>query len=343
MKKNITLLSFFSLILICGIFYPMIKFFSKDKAKDLEILAVEKAKSAIKVIIPSFNKALENSDDINLLMNIESVAKIKNITVCFILNKEGKVIIHNNTSEWNTERNSEIYNKAIKKRTEFLQQTSDKNILLFSQPLINNCTLFCMFSIQKAKETAKYWEIKYYTVFSFSALIIAIILHFLSKLFILIPFNKTKKALEHKSVEDIKKGKYNEIADIFVIEREKTARKIELLEGDRENLTDIIEYLQKDFSKDSLAFIILNSLNKVVYARDNTGNILKKNNTERDRHILEISENSNFINIVTKANENPGKEITESFENYVITALSINACNTSNKIVGTIVTTKLKN
>ncbi|MDR0800375.1 MAG: hypothetical protein LBN01_02440 [Endomicrobium sp.] len=132
MKKNIIFLSFLSLIVICGVFYPLIEFLSKDKAKDLEIMAVEKAKSALKVIVPSLNKALENSDDINLLINIESVAKIENITTCFILDKNGKVTIHNNVSEWNTERTSGIYNKAIKQKTEFLQQTSDKDFLLFS-------------------------------------------------------------------------------------------------------------------------------------------------------------------------------------------------------------------
>lgn len=254
------------------------------------------------------------------------------------MDKNGKVIIHNNTSEWNTEINSEIYNKAIKQRTEFLQQTANKNILLFSQPLINDCTLFCMFSIQKARENAKYWNIKYYTVFSFSALIIVILLHFLLKLLILKPFNRIKKALEHKLLEDIKKGKYNEITDIFVSEREKMAKKIEMLEEDRESLNKIIEYLQKNFSKDSLMFIILNSLNKVIYAHDKTGNILKKN-IEKGKHIFEISDNSNLINITVKANENPGKEITESFENYTTTAVSIN---TSDKLAGTIITTKLK-
>jgi len=335
MKKNIVLLSFLSLIVVCGTFYPLVEFLSKNKAKDLEILAVEKAKSAIKVIIPSFNKALENSDDINLLINVESVAKIKNITACFILNKDGKVIIHNNTSEWNTERNSEIYNKAMKQRTDLLQQMPDKNLLLFSEPLINDCMLFCTFSIQKAKETAKYWKIKYYAVFSFFAALIVIILYFLSKLLVLKPFNKTKKALEQKSTEDIKDGKYDEITDIFVTEREKIAKELEILKETKESLSKIIEYLQETSYKDSLALIILNSLNEVVYVYDNTpeGNILKKD-FKKGGHIFEVSGNSNLVNIVTKANKNPGKEIDEIFENHKISAASIDA---GGKAAGTII------
>ncbi|MDR0819954.1 MAG: hypothetical protein LBN19_00205 [Endomicrobium sp.] len=339
MKKNIIFLSFFSLIIICGTFYPLIEFLSKDKAKDLEIMAVEKAKSALKVIVPSFNKALENSDDINLLINIESVAKIENIATCFILDKNGKVIIHNNISEWNTERTSGIYNRAIEQKTQSLQQTpnNNKDFLLFSEPLISDCTLFCIFSVKEAKETSRNWKIKYYTAASSAALLIVIILYFLSKLFILLPFNRIKKSLENnKSNENIKENKYDEITDIFIAEKEKITKKIEILEEDRESLSKIIEYSQETSIKDSSAFIILNSLNRVVYAYDNTGTILKKD-FEKGGHILEISENPNLVKIISKANENPGKEINESFESYTITAVSISA---DGKTVGTIIKIK---
>ncbi|BAV59189.1 hypothetical protein RSTT_609 [Candidatus Endomicrobiellum trichonymphae] len=319
MKKNVIFLSFFSLIIICGIFYPLIEFLSKDKAKDLEIMAVEKAKSALKVIVPSFNKALENSDDINLLINIESVAKIENITTCFILDKNGKVIIHNNVSEWSAERTSRIYNKAIEQKTQSLQQTTNKDFLLFSEPLISDCTLFCIFSVKEAKETSRNWKIKYYTAASSVALLIVIILYCLSKLFILLPFNRIKKSLEN--------NKFNEKI------KEKISKKIKILEEDRESLGKIIEYSQETSIKDSSAFIILNSLNRVMYAYDNTGTILKKD-FEKGVHILEISENPNLVKIISKANENPGKEINESFENYEITAVLISA---DGKTAGTII------
>jgi hypothetical protein len=336
MKKNIIFLSFFSLIIVCGIFYLPTEFLSKDKARDLEIITVEKAKSAIKAIIPYINKSIESSDDINLLTNIESIVKTENITTCFILDKNSKVIIHNNTIEWNTEKNSETYNNAVKQKTELLQQTFDKDLLLFSKPLIKDYTLFCILSIQKAKETARYWKIKYYTAAFFSAVLIVIPLYFLAKLLILMPFNRIKKTLEHKSTEDIKEDEYNEITDIFLTEREKIAKKIKILEEDRESLIKIVEYLQKASIKESSAFIILNSFNGVVFAYDATGNILKKD-FEKDSHILEISKKPELVKIVVKANENPDKEINEIFENYKVAAISIN---TNGKIDGTIINIK---
>jgi hypothetical protein len=301
-KKNIMLLSFFSLIVICGIFYPLVEFLSKDKAKDLRIIAVEKAKSALKVIVPSFNKALENSDDITLLINIESVAKIENIATCFILDKNGKIIIHNDVDKWNAEKTSGIYNRPIEQKAQTLQEAPNKDFLLFSEPLVGDCTLFCISSVKKAKETSRNWKIKYYTVASSTALFIAIILYFLSKLFILLPLNRIKKSSE--------------------AEKEKMTNKIEILEEDRKSLSKIVEYLQEGPIKDSSAFIILNSLSRVVYAYDNTGTILKKD-FEKGKHILEISENPNLIKMISKANENPGKEINESFGSYAATAVSI--------------------
>ncbi|OEG70766.1 hypothetical protein ATZ36_17490 [Candidatus Endomicrobiellum trichonymphae] len=337
MKKNIIFLSFFLLIIICGIFYPLIEFISKDKAKDLEIMAVEKAKSALKVIVPSFNKALENSDDINLLINIESVAKIENITTCFILDKNGKVIIHSNISKWNTERTSRTYNRTIEQKTQSLQQTPNKDFLLFSEPLIGDCTLFCIFSVKKAKEISRNWKIKYYTAASSAALLVVIILYFLSKLFIVLPFNKIKKSLENnKSDENIKENKYDGITNIFMAEKEKITKKIEILKEDRESLSKIIEYSQETSIKDSSAFIILNSLNRVVYAYDNTGTILKKD-FKKGGHILEISENQDLVKTISKANENPGKKINESFESYMISAVSISA---DGKTAGTIIKIK---
>jgi hypothetical protein len=193
MKKNIIFLSLLSFVFICGIFYPLNKFLSKDKAKDLKTLTVERAKSSIKAITPYLNKAIENSNDTNLITYIEAAAKIENITTCFILNKNGKIIIHNNVREWNTEKDSNIYNKAIAQRIELLQQMSDENFLLFSEPIAKNCTLFCIFSIQKANKMAKYWEIKYYTICLLIAFLIAIAIYFFSKLLVLLPFNRTEK------------------------------------------------------------------------------------------------------------------------------------------------------
>jgi hypothetical protein len=297
---------------------------------------VEKAKSSIKAIAPYLNEDILNLDDISLLSNIESIIKIENITSCFILDETCKVIIHNDVNEWTTEKNADIYNNAIKHKTEFLQQMPGKESLLFSKPLINNCALFCTINMQRAKETSKYWRIKYHTIALSSSLIIVTVFYFFSKLLILTPFNRTKKILENQALENITDGKYNEITDIFTSERDKITKRMKILNEHNESLSKIIEYLQKTSIRDNESFIILNSLNEIVYAYDNIGNILKEN-YKKGCHIFEEAKSSELIQIVTKANENKRKEIEDRIGNCSVMAVSIND---NNKIVGTIIRIK---
>jgi hypothetical protein len=332
-KKNIIFLSFFTLLFICGIFYPIVNLLSKDKEKDLQNLTLGKAQATLKTTIPYLNKAIQNSDDISLLSNIESLTKSANIMSCFILDKNSKVIIHNNTNEWNTEKNADIYNKAVMQRKELVQEMHDNNFLLLSEPVANDYTLICVVSIQKIKELVKYWQIKYCSIASGLTMLIIIIIYLLSKLLILSPFNRIKKSLENNT-GTIKNEKYNEITDIFTTEREKISKRIEKLEEDNESLIKIIEYSHAASIKDSLAFIILNSSNEVVYSHDSTGKVIKNTLMKNKQHLLEAVKDPNIVKVIIKANENPGSKITGTSGSYKISAVSINK---DGKIIGSIV------
>jgi DNA-binding transcriptional MerR regulator len=333
MKKNIIFLSFFSFIFICGIFYPIVNLLSKDKAKNLQNLTLEKAQTALITTIPYLNKAIQNSDDISLLSNTELLANVPNVASCFILDKNSKVIIHNNINEWNTEKHTNIYNEAVIRRKELIQEMPDDNFFLLSEPVSNDYSLMCIVSVQKSKEIAKYWQIKYYSIASAIAMLIIIIFYFFSKLLILFPFNRIKKILENKSGNAINE-KYNEITDIFTTERDKISKKIEKLEEDNESLIKIIEHYHAASIKDNLAFILLSSSNDVVYSHDSTGKIIKTNLTKNKQHILEAVKDPNIVKVIIKANETPGNKVIGSSGSYKISAVSINK---DNKVVGTIV------
>ena len=324
MKKNIFALSFVVFLVIAAVFYFLTGLLSKYKAEDLERLTVEKSRAAVRVSIPSINKSIENSDDIGLLINIESLARFENISSCFILDRDNNVIIHNNTNEWNTVRKGEIYDKAIRHNAELLQLTPDKDHMLFSAPLAKNNTLCCIFSTQKASETANAWKIRYFTVAAAAALLISVILYFLAKLFILIPFKKTKKALEDMSSGSIKNAKYNEITDIFMKENDKTSAAMKALRENRESLAGIINYFSQIAFKERKheAFIVLDSHNNIVFSGDKTGTILKKDHSAGS-NIIEAAANHEIIELVAKANENPEKEAVKNINGVEISALSI--------------------
>jgi hypothetical protein len=333
MKKNIIFLSFFTLFFICGLFYPIVNLLSKDKEKDLQNLVLEKTQSALKQTIPHLNKAIRDSDDISLLSNIESLASVTNVTSCFILDENSKVLIHNNTTEWNTEKHAEIYKEAIAQKEELVQKMPDNNFFLLSEPILNNYTLMCIVCVQESKEYGKYWKIKYYSIASAVIILIIIIIYFLSKLLILSPFNRIKSSLQNKQ-ENENGTKHNEIIDIFTTERDKILKQIEALEENNESFTKIIEHLCEISIKNSLAFILLNSSNEIIYSYDSTGEIIKDNITKNNCHIITSLKDPNIVNIVIKANEEPNKEILKFSGNYKISIISLSK---NNKIAGTII------
>jgi hypothetical protein len=326
-KKNIIFLSFFLLIILCAVFYPIANILSENKAKELEFLETEKVKAQINALLPYLNKALENSDDINLITKIDNFSKLENITSCFILDSKKKVFVHNNTSQWDREKNSQIYNIAITKKAYTIQKTDKAEILLISEPLISDYTLCCIVSIKKALENAKYWQIKYFTISISSTILILILFYFLAKLIILWPFNRIKKSLENQYLKDYTDNNYNEITDIFIKQKDKESKNIQILLQENKSLNKIVKYIQDKHKGNNLAVIILNSFKQIVYAFDDTKVFLKEK-FKINNHIFESSTNTTLINVVSFLNQNLNDEIIEHFQNFTITAQTIKDNNT---------------
>ncbi|MCL2144941.1 MAG: hypothetical protein FWH43_05575 [Endomicrobia bacterium] len=333
MKKNVILLNFVFLLILSGIFYLLTSQLAKYKAADLEHLTIEKARSAVNVSVPSVNRAIQNSDDILLLTNIEAIAKLENVTSSFILDRDNTVIIHNNISDWNSKRKGDIYDTAVNYNGELLQLSYDKDHILFSVPLAKDYTLCCIFSMQKASENARNWKIKYFTVAFIAVFLAVFLLHLLSKLFIIMPFDRTKKKIEKGALETAKDGKYDEIADMFATENEKYLQKINALQHDKKSLTKIIEYYMGSSSQNYKLLVIMDSSNNVVYAYDKTAKFLKKDFAENG-NIIEASASTEMLALISKSSESPNTEVSETIESYDMTVLALDD---SSNIFATIV------
>ncbi|MCL2484897.1 MAG: hypothetical protein FWF00_07175 [Endomicrobia bacterium] len=331
MKKNIIVLTFFAFLAVGGIFYFLTGLLSNNKESDLENLTVEKARAVVNFNIGTINKAIEESDDLALLHAIESIAKVENISSCFILDKNNKVIIHNNTNDWNSVKKDSTYDRAINYDGELTQIMTDGNSMLFSSHLVKDYTLCCVFSIQKAQDDSRFWRIKYFTIAAGTLFLITAIFYFLAKLFIVWPFARMKKSLEKHTAEEIKKDAYNEITDIFATERDKYGKTIKTLQTDNESLAKIIEYSYMS-GEQYQAFIILNASDNIVFAYDKTEKFLKKG-FETGKHIVESSLNPKIIEIVNTAAENPGKETELVIDSHKITAVSVHSQGTIIKII----------
>ena len=336
MKKNIVALCFILFAALCASFYFLTGVLVKYKSDELETLVIEKTRSAVRTSLLSVNKAIENSDDISLLSSIDNLAKHENINSCFILDRDNKVIIHNNTNDWNQIRKSEEYDRAINYDGELIQATPDKDHLLFSEPLAKDYTLFCIISIEKAGETAKIWQIRYYTVAALTAFVITFVVYFFAKLFILFPFNRTKKRLETANAENLKNEKYDEISDLFLSERKKYEDKIFALEENGKNLALMIKHFLSGYEKNRDAAIALNEANNIIAAYDKTQEILKPDFTEGN-NIIEVLINPDLLKIISKAAETPNKEVTATDGKIEITVIAVSL---EEKIIGTVLTAK---
>ncbi|MDR1086758.1 MAG: hypothetical protein LBL16_00660 [Endomicrobium sp.] len=98
-------------------------------------------------------------------------------------------------------------------------------------------------------------------------------------------------------------------------------------------MIEIIEYAYETSIKDSLAFILLNSSNEILYYYDSTGKIVKHRINKNRQHILEAVKDPDIVKIVITANERPGNSVTGEFKKYKTSAISINK---GNKIIATI-------
>jgi hypothetical protein len=337
MKKNIVFLSIALLAVLCAAFYFLASALAEYKTSELESSVIEKTRAAVGAAKRHINISIENSDDIGLLSDIESLSKLENINSCFILDRDNKVIIHNNTSDWNSTRKSEIYDRAVNYDGELVQSTPDKDHWLFSSPLSKDYTLFCIVSVQKALETANYWKIKYFTVAALTASAVTVIFYFLAKLFIVFPFNRTKKRIEQACADNLKNEKYDEISDLFMTESRKAEQKTSLLEKENESLAEIIKYCFSPLERDYDVIIALDCDNNIAYAYDRSGTILKKDFT-KGGNIIESVLNGDFLRALSLAGETPGNEIFENSEKFAISAFSIPKA--GGKISGTLIKAK---
>lgn len=326
---------------MCGVFYPVVEFLSEQKLGDLEKADILNAKTAVRVCIPSINKSLEQFDDIDLLSYISSIARVDNISSCTILDRSGNIELNSKgaVAANGADLKSKIYVNALNSNEEILQKIpSNSNHLLFSVPLTNNNFMFCILSVERAKEMAKYWKIKYYVIAIFTTMILAFALYFIAKFTILIPFDKTKKDLERLPLNEIKSGKYNSLVDVFVYKSAKEREHLILTQENNESLKKIVLKLQVDLSKEYDIFVILDFLNNVVFAKDFKSMFLKESYYAGSDHIFEIAKSCDFVKLIAKANEQKLELIQESINNYFFAVTSIVE---NNKLYGTLIKGKI--
>lgn len=340
----------FSLVLIgllVVVFYsfqllPAQKRLLKDKLLD-------RAKTISNISSPIIIKALDTKDDITLLSQIDNIMKYADdVNIVYILDSEGRVIAHNKTGEWGKIYSDPNTKKAISSKTDIISKTAEPAGFLQSHPLIGNDrigTLFIGISSQKMNEafSTMIANALYSAIPTFLLVVLAFLM-FVSRE-ITAPVIKFGKILN-----SILLGRGNEY--IHSYKNDEVGQIAYKINGIIDKFTNDIKSAQdkvNDSKEKSVLFltelsklfpdglIITNSEDKVIFLNEKAAATISVSSTESvGKHVLDLTSNNDFIELVKKSMNNSNKLIVENLHTLSKTAKII-AVNKGSDLVGTII------
>lgn len=122
-------------------FLPTVRLHMKNNISD-KIVAVTA------MAVGPINRAVKEKDDVLLLIQIQNLAHMDDIAAAYILDADGKILIHDRTSEWGQKYTDTFHRTAITKRKPLIQKSSSTS-WLYSIPLQSSATLCMVVSSQK--------------------------------------------------------------------------------------------------------------------------------------------------------------------------------------------------
>ncbi|MBN1622493.1 MAG: PAS domain-containing protein [Endomicrobiales bacterium] len=330
-KLNISLkiVIFFSLILVSTLFFLFYYYFLPMQEKQLKRNLYDKVKTVSDLSQPLINKALKNNDDITLLSQIEEILKIKDINSAYILDNKGRVITHNQTSEWGKIYDDEISRKIVEKKKEMVNKIPSG--YLYSIPITSSATFCIRLSEQKIKENMNALEKNVgYTFLSIS--VTGILLFYL---FIFSQFKTPLKNLGHVlkavavgGIGKIEIKKHDEIGVLIKLvndiiekfEQDSSTSGVNVNEV-KNNTKIIIEEIAKNISS---GIMIIDSENRLIHINQKACDFLSvsRDNTS-GKHILDFIQDALLIDLINKTVKEIGKNFEEKINDRIVKAVTV--------------------
>ena len=85
----------------------------------------DKLKVIAQLSKPALTKAITGKDDISLLSQIENIVKVDDVSTAYILDNNGKVVMHDKTNEWGAVYTDAVSRLAVSKKDNLVQSTKD--------------------------------------------------------------------------------------------------------------------------------------------------------------------------------------------------------------------------
>lgn len=332
MKKNITILSLASFLLLSAPIYFIIQFLYQNRLNESLNSSEKISMSLVDIIAPEIKTAFLKPDDISLLYSIERVSKIQNIAETFIVDKDLNIVIHNDSSKWNKKYTDEIYKRAALSKTKLIQKFSNGHNILYSLPINETYALCTVFSFQNIADNFKVWRIKLYVSGFLLSLFLALTVYYMSNFLFLKPFNKAKKYLSLK--ETSKKTIYSDLVSMAASDNAGVSGRINEVERQNQNLKELINCVLRSYLRRSDdIFIVLDNGAKIIYCLDENQTLI--NNRQVNTHIVAAAANSELIKNVSEIIDNPDSVLNMDIGNYKINIVPVK--NDSGALLGVII------
>jgi len=339
--------SFFIVGLLVLVFYAGQLIPSQNKL--LREKLFDRAKTISNLSSPIIVKALDTKDDITLLSQIDNMMKyVDDVNTVYILDNTGKVIAHNKTGEWGNVYSDKNITKSIKSKNDYISSTGEPKGFLYSHPLVSGDrigTLFIGISSQKMSETLLAMiENDVFAAIPTFLIVVVVLVMFVSRE-ITSPIVKFEKILNSillgRGDEKICSYKTDEIGQIAckinsIIDKFSKDMEASLLEinSTKEKTALFITEMSKLFSE---GLIITNSEDKVIFLNEKAASAISIDSTESiGKHLLDITSNSDFIELVKQSMKTSNKLIEETLDSLNITTRVITV-NNGNDMIGTII------
>lgn len=338
--------TFFIIIFLFIILTIFTSFFLSQQKKTLTDQLIKREATLIKTYVPQCEIALKEKDDLLLFSYLKSIMEDENTFSAFILNKDGKVIVHNKTEEWGQIYKGKISERALKAKNLLVQsfKRHGEKAYNISLPLLSNShTFFIGFNISNINQIIDQRRKNLYTASGIILFLMSGLSFVLTKRLFVKPLKQTKSIIEIASKgrldEEIKITRRDEIGEVQaafknLVNQFKDINKSQEIEINtaKKSLNLFLRNISKLIKEGT---ILADSNNNIIFLNDLAKEILRLPEEEfAGRHILEVIKEKKLLDSLKDSRTQPNRIFKTDTKEYKALVTTIQE---KERLIGTVV------
>lgn len=338
--------TFFIIIFLFIVLTVFTSFFLSQQKKTLTDQLIKRETTLIKTYAPQCEIALKEKDDLLLFSYLKSIMEDENTFSAFILNKDGKVIVHNKTDQWGQIYKGKISERALKAKKLLIQsfKRHGEKAYNISLPLLSNShTFFIGFNISNINQITDQRRKNLYTASGIILFLMSSLSFILTKRLFVKPLKQTKSIIEIASKgrldEEIKVARRDEIGELQaafknLVNQFKDINKYHETEINtaKKSLNLFLQNIGKLIKEGT---ILVDSNNDIIFLNDLVKEILRLPKEEfTGRHILEVIKEKKLLDLLKDSRTQPNQIFKTATKEYKALVTTIQD---EERLIGTVV------